>query len=309
MANSPPRSPGLFSSVNNFFSSGINDEPAAPIMSQMSMDAKMLSDKLPMVEEEDPNKKSEIEKFRLKLKSFLLSSFIGKVYELVLLIISLISTLQYIVQTYLGDSPLQVYIYQRFTKAELAVASLFLFDWWLNLFLADNKMIQLTGFYSMVDLMTVVPIFITYYEYSDILGTNCISYAQINSLPLLLLYIMCGLKTTRILRALRLRKWFLFIEDEVEKCLAIMAMNIVVMILFNSALMQFLESQRQNYRFHTWAYYMMVTVSTVGYGDIHPVTTLGRFAAMGMISFAIISVPQMTNELIEKMNAQSIYQR
>ena len=56
-------------------------------------------------------------------------------------------------------------------------------------------------------------------------------------------------------------------------------------------------------------YYMMVTCSTVGYGDISPKTDWGRFAAMAMISFAIITVPQMTNELIEKMGMLSVYAR
>ena len=36
---------------------------------------------------------------------------------------------------------------------------------------------------------------------------------------------------------------------------------------------------------------------------------LGRFAVMGMICFAIIVVPQMTNKLIDLMAAQSIYAR
>jgi hypothetical protein len=54
---------------------------------------------------------------------------------------------------------------------------------------------------------------------------------------------------------------------------------------------------------------MIVTCTTVGYGDISPNTDWGRFAAMAMISFAIITVPQMTNELIEKMAMQSVYAR
>jgi hypothetical protein len=54
---------------------------------------------------------------------------------------------------------------------------------------------------------------------------------------------------------------------------------------------------------------MIVTCTTVGYGDISPKTDWGRFAAMAMISFAIITVPQMTNELIEKMSQLSIYAR
>ena len=56
-------------------------------------------------------------------------------------------------------------------------------------------------------------------------------------------------------------------------------------------------------------YYMLVTVTTVGYGDITPKTDLGRFAAMAMICFAIITVPKMTNELIEMMSLQSVYAR
>lgn len=54
---------------------------------------------------------------------------------------------------------------------------------------------------------------------------------------------------------------------------------------------------------------MIVTCTTVGYGDISPKSDWGRFAAMTMISFAIITVPSMTNELISKMSQQSIYAR
>jgi hypothetical protein len=56
-------------------------------------------------------------------------------------------------------------------------------------------------------------------------------------------------------------------------------------------------------------YYMIVTSTTVGYGDITPKTDIGRFAAMTMISFAIITVPQMSNDLIAKINDQSPYAR
>jgi hypothetical protein len=44
-------------------------------------------------------------------------------------------------------------------------------------------------------------------------------------------------------------------------------------------------------------------------GDITPQTAGGRFAAIGMIGFAIFSVPKVTNELIEKMSLQSVHMR
>jgi hypothetical protein len=84
--------------------------------------------------------------------------------------------------------------------------------------------------------------------------------------------------------------------------------------------MQYLEKEFQHvnndptddlakYDFHTWCYYLVVTISTVGYGDITPKSTTGRFFAMFIILFAIISIPMQTNELIEKMNRYSVYAR
>jgi hypothetical protein len=88
-----------------------------------------------------------------------------------------------------------------------------------------------------------------------------------------------------------------------------MCLAISIMILFFSAVMQFLEQTVQPHSYHTWMYYIWVTIATVGYGDIAPCTTLGRFAAMCMIAFAVVTIPKMTNELIEMMSLQSVYVR
>lgn len=49
-----------------------------------------------------------------------------------------------------------------------------------------------------------------------------------------------------------------------SRCIGEIVLNIVVCILFFAALMQFLESQDQALEFHTWTYYIMVTIATVG---------------------------------------------
>lgn len=73
--------------------------------------------------------------------------------------------------------------------------------------------------------------------------------------------------------------------------------------------MQYLEAHVQNHPFQTWMYYTVVTICTVGYGDLSPISPLGRLACMCIILFAIVYLPQQTNELIEKMNIFSVYSR
>lgn len=82
------------------------------------------------------------------------------------------------------------------------------------------------SFFSMVDLLTVIPTFI--------MSTQKCPYIQdVHDGLIVVYFILCGLKMTRILRILRLRKRFTMIEDEIQRFLANMALNIVVMIVFS----------------------------------------------------------------------------
>jgi len=53
---------------------------------------------------------------------------------------------------------------------------------------------------------------------------------------------------------------------------------------------------------------MVVTFSTVGYGDIHAETDFGWVFITGVIIFMIIMIPKQTNELLKLMSIQSPYQ-
>ena len=156
--------------------------------------------------------------------------------------------------------------------------------------------------YSIIDLMTVIPICVTYgYRLPDV--------NYIHTVPTALLYTVFAMNTTQILRALRIRRKLARIQDAVERFMGELLLAVIVMILFFASVMQFLEFTYQPNDYHTWMYYIWVTISTVGYGDITPISTQGRVAVMCIIGFSIISIPKMTNELIEKMALQSVYMR
>lgn len=156
----------------------------------------------------------------------------------------------------------------------------------------------------MIDILTIVSTYATFGQNQPDIHTdnnNAIDY---------ILYILFGLRAVRILRSIHARKKFVNIRDAVDRYLLEISLSAIIVILFCTAVIHFLESKTQpNYLFHTWIYYIWVTLSTVGYGDITPQSTTGRFAAMALIGFAIVTVPKVTNELIEKMKMQTVYMR
>lgn len=88
---------------------------------------------------------NSFEQLRLKAKKFMNRSAFGKNYENILLGLSVVSSLQYIYQTYLDDSHEKerrlIFI---LNLIELLFAILFAFDWFLNFVLADHKLIFFT---------------------------------------------------------------------------------------------------------------------------------------------------------------------
>ena len=248
-----------------------------------------------------------LEGMRKRIKVFMTSHILGILYTRIMMILSVFSGAQLIYQCYFQYEPHLSYHNQRvlsaFRTLEILLSGMFFLDWILAFFLAGHKIEFVRSFYSMVDLFTCIPIIFTFY-------VPCPSLAEIDSFFLAWIYLMYALNTSRLLRSLRLRRYLLTIENEVWRHLGEMCLVFIVMILFDAALMQFLESYlERGISFNTWLYYTFVTLTTVGYGDITPQSVFGRFAAMGYIFMAITVVPSMTNALVSKMSATSIYAR
>ena len=87
-------------------------------------------------------------------------------------------------------------------------------------------MFMYCSFYSIVDILTVIPTYAT-------LNASRPIFTDINTFSEAVLYLLFGLKTTRILRALRVRRKILDIEEEVQRTVADMSLQVLVLILFS----------------------------------------------------------------------------
>ena len=63
------------------------------------------------------------------------------------------------------------------------------------------------------------------------------------------------------------------------------------------------------FNYFVYFYFIVVTLSTVGYGEITPVTDAGQMFITGIIIFIIIMIPKQTNELLRLLAMQSVYLR
>jgi hypothetical protein len=140
---------------------------------------------------------TQFEDSRIKLKKFMSTHAAGHIYNTVLLGLSVLSSIQFIYDTY-DKHPHSQSSYVN-TLIEVIFSTIFLFDWCLNFYVADNKVKHVTSFYSMVDLLTVVPVWVTY-------NRTCPVLEDIGTFREAVLYAVFALTTTRILRALRVRR-------------------------------------------------------------------------------------------------------
>ena len=88
-----------------------------------------------------------IEDIRILVKHFLYKSTLGIVYNDVMLCISILSCFEFIYQTYLNPNrPEDLKELHILDYIEKGLAVLFTFDWLLNLFIADLKLIFMTRY-------------------------------------------------------------------------------------------------------------------------------------------------------------------
>ena len=219
----------------------------------------------------------------------------GKLFDLLL-----ISSIGLSVAVVLADSipTLNEQYGQLYWQIEWAFTILFSIEYLLRIWCSPNRKAYIISGYGLIDLLSIIPTYLAIIvpEAAPLLILRLFRILRVFRVLRLLAYVKEATLLATVLRRAR-RKIFVFLT-----------LMIVITTLFGS-LLYVIEGPENGFTtIPTSIYWAIVTVTTVGYGDIIPLTVLGRaIAALGMLTgYAIIAIPTgiITAELAYEMQRQ-----
>lgn len=208
------------------------------------------------------------------------NTFAGRLFDLILLGVILLSVLLVMLESV---EKLDSKYHQFILVSEWVITIFFTIEYFLRILSNRKPLSYIFSFYGIVDFISILPMYLS--------------------------FIFPGSRMLSVIRALRLLRLFgilnlvHFTGQESQLKLAIKASRtkIIVFIYFIlivsillGAVMYVVEGKESGFTsIPTSIYWCIVTLTTVGYGDIAPVTTLGQIIAsfIMIMGYGIIAVP------------------
>lgn len=204
----------------------------------------------------------------------------GKAFDVVLLIVIVISIILVMLESIASYS---ARYYWEFYVAEWIITILFSIEYILRIIAINKPKKYIFSFYGVVDFLSTIPTYLAFF----LGGANW--FLSIRALRLLRVFRV--LKITRYLG--ESHKFMKALKDSKAKILVFL-FAVFVMCIIMGTVMYLVEGPENGYTsIPISIYWCIVTLTTVGFGDIHPITPLGRFiASLIMITgYGIIAVP------------------
>jgi voltage-gated potassium channel len=222
----------------------------------------------------------------------------GKMFDVVLLWAILLSVIAVMLETVesIGEGHRELMLY-----IEWGFTILFSIEYILRILSVGKPWKYITSFMGIIDLLSVIPTYISLF----VVGSHY--FMVIRTIRLLRIFRI--LKLSRYLSEAKLLKNAL--RASMAK-ITVFIGGVLILVLIMGTLMYIIEGPEHGFTsIPTSMYWTIVTITTVGYGDIAPVTTFGQTLAsiIMLLGYGIIAVPTgiVTGELIKesKQSGQS----
>ncbi|MDA9026163.1 ion transporter [Flavobacteriaceae bacterium] len=205
----------------------------------------------------------------------------GKLFDVILLLVILLSILLVMLESIESIGTKYAYILD---VAEWVITILFSIEYLARIISVKKPKTYIFSFYGIIDLLSTIPKYISLF----VLGTHS----------------LVALRALRLLRVFRILKLTRFIGESANfgKALkrsrakiAVFITFVIVLCIILGTVMYLVESNEGSgfTSIPRSVYWAIVTLTTVGYGDIAPITALGQFIAslIMILGYGIIAIP------------------
>ena len=204
----------------------------------------------------------------------------GRLFDIILLFIILLSVVLVMLESV---ETLDIVYHRFFIISEWVITIFFSIEYILRIISTRKPLKYIFSFYGIIDLISILPMYLSFFIPSS--------------------KILTVVRALRLLRLFRILNLVQFSGQASQLKLAINASKtkIIVFIYFVfiisillGAVMYVVESPESGFTsIPTSIYWCIVTLTTVGYGDIAPITPLGKVIAsfIMILGYGIIAVP------------------
>ena len=204
----------------------------------------------------------------------------GKLFDVVLLILILVSVILVMLESVTSiDTHYHDFLY----FGEWVITIFFTIEYILRIITVKKASNYIFSFYGIIDFLSTIPLYLSFI----LAGSNALLAVR----ALRLLRVFRILKITRYMgEANKLNK---ALRDSKPKILVFL-FAVLILSIIAGTIMYLVEGEQSGFvSIPISVYWCIVTLTTVGFGDIAPVTPLGQFiAAIIMImGYGIIAVP------------------
>ena len=204
----------------------------------------------------------------------------GKMFDVILLILILLSVIFVMIESVKGF-PEEVYDYLYY--GEWVITIFFSFEYIARIVTVKKPSKYIFSFYGIIDFLSTIPLYLSFI----LAGTN----------------VLLAVRALRLLRVFRILKITRYIGESNKLKQALMDSRpkilvflfaVLIIAIISGTLMYLVEGEESGFvSIPVSVYWCIVTLTTVGFGDIAPVTPLGQFiaAVIMIMGYGIIAVP------------------
>jgi len=215
---------------------------------------------------------------------------VGKLIDISIISLNLIVCLLFVVETYSISEATQTILW----RLELIIVFVFVIEYIARLYAASSRIKQLRDIYSIIDLIAILPTL------------------SLLILPLMGVSLNIGfIKLLRSLRVFRIFRFLRFTADPhfffgsiTQPLLRVFRLILTILTIFFIYSGLFFQVEHQlNSKVNNFGdafYFSVVSLTTVGFGDITPLSEGGKWVTVFMILTGIVLIPWQISLMIKE---------